>query len=270
MDILERILIAKRKRLQARERQLPLAELKRQLEGKIISRPGKPKLTPHSFHVIAEIKRASPSKGMIPWRHSLEETLQAYESGGASMISILTEEDFFLGGPEDWQRGRMLTSLPLLRKDFILSEYQVMESAVMGADMILLIAGILDTAALPNLLHLTHELGMKALVECRDEKDISRALQAGAKIIGINNRDLRTFRISLGRTQALSSLIPADCLLVSESGIHTPEDAAWVSGQGAQAVLVGESCLLSPDPALHIRSLREAGLGAKVVKPCPG
>ncbi|AFM02017.1 MULTISPECIES: indole-3-glycerol phosphate synthase TrpC [Desulfitobacterium] len=268
MDILERILNEKRKRLRNLEKQTPLSELKRQLKDKVPAIcPEKQGLTPNSFHVIAEIKRASPSQGIIPWRLSLEETLQAYESGGASLISILTEENFFFGGPEDFQKIRSLTSLPLLRKDFIFSEYQVIESSVMGADIILLIAGILDAAALSNLLHLTHELGLRALVECRDEEDISQALKAGAKIIGINNRDLRTFRINLERTQTLSPLIPPNCILVSESGIHTPEDAAFVSKYGAQAVLVGESCLLSPDPALHIRSLREAGLG---VRTCPG
>lgn len=268
MDHLEKIVDQKRKKLRLLEQQVPLSRLKKQLESKAsTTSPKRPtlKLTTNSFQVIAEIKRASPSKGLIPWSHTLEELISAYESGGASIISVLTEEDFFQGGLNDFHKVRSLTTLPLLRKDFLFSEYQILESALLEADMILLIARILDAKTLASLLHLACELGLQSLVECSEERDIERALEAGAKIIGINNRDLSSFQVTLQRTQILSNLVPRDCILVSESGIRTPEDAALVSSYGAHAVLVGESCLGSSDPSLHIRSLREAGLKAQEV-----
>jgi len=270
MDILDRIIQAKRARIKEQEEQTPLSTLSKMLDK---SRPSptkkKPLLSPDSFQVIAEIKRASPSKGILPWHLSLEEYLQAYEAGKAAVISVLTEEDFFLGSAADLQKVRSITSLPLLRKDFIISEYQVLESAVLGADMLLLIPRILSPLKLKSLLNLARELELEALVECSDERDIALALEAGARVLGINNRDLGTFEITLERTRQLSSQIPQECILVSESGIHTPKDAALVSSYGAHAVLVGESCLLAPDPLKHIRSLLEAGQKVKEGSSCP-
>jgi indole-3-glycerol phosphate synthase len=183
--------------------------------------------------------------------------------GGASLLSILTEEDLFLGGTADFKKVRSLTSLPLLRKDFLFSEYQLYESALLGADAILLITAILEDTKLKALLCLAHELGLKALVECRDEQEIVRALDAGASILGINNRDLRTFEINLKRTEELSRLVPAECILISESGILTPQDAAFVARYGADAILVGESCVRSNNPKQHIQALLKAGLHSK-------
>jgi len=264
MDILEKILVQKRKRLRETEKALPFEELvKRWRENPIAYSPRKWLLTQDTFHVVAEIKRASPSKGTIPWEHSLEEIVQNYEAGGASLISILTEEDFFLGGTDDFQKVRSLTSLPLLRKDFLFTEYQLYESALLGADAILLIMAIVDDIKLKSLLHLANKLGLKVLVECRDEQEITRALDAGASILGINNRDLRTFEINLKRTEELSRLVPDDCILISESGIHTPQDAAFVSQYGANAILVGESCVRSSHPSRHIQALLQAGLKKK-------
>jgi indole-3-glycerol phosphate synthase len=213
--------------------------------------------------VIAEIKRASPSKGKIPWALPLEEILRQYEDGGASMISVLTEEDFFQGSNTIFQTVRRLSPLPLLRKDFIFTEYQVYESALLGANVILLITSLLDETKLCPLLELAQTLGLNALVECRDEEDLAKAVSAGATLIGINNRDLRTFEINLNRTEQLGRLIPKECLLVSESGILQPEDAALISHFGADAVLVGESCVRSNHPKNHILALRQAGQKAK-------
>lgn len=264
MDILEKILIQKKMRLRENEKALPFEKLVKRWEESLTAHsPKKWLLTPDSFHVVAEIKRASPSKGIIPWKHSLEEIVQNYQTGGASLLSILTEEDFFLGGTADFIKVRSLTSLPLLRKDFLFTDYQLYESALLGADAILLITAILDGTKLKTLLRLAHELGLKALVECRDEQDITRALDAGASILGINNRDLTTFEINLKRTEELSRLVPDNCLLISESGIHTPQDAAFVSQYGADAILVGESCVRSSHPSQHIQALLQAGLEKK-------
>lgn len=264
MDILEKILTQKRKRLRENERELPFEELVRRWEESPTNySPRKWLLTTNSFQVVAEIKRASPSKGKIPWEHSLEELIQSYETGGASLLSILTEEDFFLGGTDDFKKVRSLTSLPLLRKDFLFTEYQLYESALMEADAILLITAILEDTQLKVLLRLAHELGLKALVECRDEQEVKRSLDAGASLLGINNRDLRTFKIDLKRTEELSRLVPDDCLLISESGIQTPEDAAFVSRYGADAILVGDSCVRSRHPSQHIQALLQAGLKEK-------
>lgn len=264
MNILEKVLVQKRRRLKERENRLPFQELlKRYEENKTSPKnlvpPRQWLLTPHRFHIVAEVKRASPSKGNIPWSLSLEEIVQSYESGGVSMISVLTEEDLFLGGIPDFEHVRRLTSLPLLRKDFIFTEYQLYESALIGADAILLIVSILEDNRLKVLHRLAHELGLKALVECRDEHEIHRALEAGAEILGINNRDLRTFEIDLNRTRELGLLVPDDCILISESGIHTPQDAATVSCYGADAILVGESCVHSSNPSQHIAALLRAG-----------
>lgn len=273
MNILEKIVVQKAKRLEQLQESLPFAQLVKRVEQKQrysqvtvekLRISSKSLLTPGTFHIIAEIKRASPSKGRIPWALPLEEILQQYETGGASLLSVLTEEDFFLGSSEDFQTVRQLTALPLLRKDFLFTEYQLYESALLGADAILLIASLLEESKLRSLIYLAEQLSLQPLVECRDEREISKALNAGATFLGINNRDLRTFEINLKRTEELSYLIPKDCLLVSESGIHSPEDAARVSRYGADAILVGESCVRSSYPAEHIRTLLQAGRTEKL------
>lgn len=266
MNILEKIILKKNERLKQLKETVPLAQIIKRLEDEKHSPHYSTRkffLTPDRFHVIAEVKKASPSKGQIPWVLSLEDIIQQYEIGGASLISILTEEDFFLGSPTLFQTIRQMTQLPLLRKDFIFTEYQLYESVLLGADAILLITSVLEDPMLHSLIDLARQLSLTSLVECRDEKEIERALQAGATFIGINNRDLRTFEIDLKRTEKLSRLIPKDCFLVSESGILQPSDAALVSRFGANAILVGESCVRSSQPEEHIRALLEAGQAEK-------
>lgn len=273
MNILEKIVVQKGKRLEQLQESLPFAQLVKRVEQKLRNpqiivekqlKSSRSILTPGTFHVIAEIKRASPSKGRIPWALPLEEILHQYETGEASLLSVLTEEDFFLGSSEDFQTVRQLTALPLLRKDFLFTEYQLYESALLGADAILLIASLLEESKLRSLIHLANQLSLQPLVECRNEREISKALNAGATFLGINNRDLRTFEINLRRTEELSQFIPKNCLLVSESGIHGPEDAARASRYGADAILVGESCVRSSCPAEHIRTLLQAGRTEKL------
>lgn len=290
MSILDQILESKKKRLREDMKALPLAELRNQLSQ--LSHQHQPQLKEkhqlenspsqdltnqgatnqdlrqlfQPFGVIGEIKRASPSKGQIPWQLTLPELVGAYEEGGVSLISVLTEEDYFQGGKEDFRQVRSLTQLPLLRKDFIFTEYQIWESAYLGANMILLIASLYDQETLKRHLSLTKELGMEALIECGSAEEVSMAIAAGGTFFGINNRDLKTFQVSLQTTQDLASLIPSHCLLISESGIHSPEDAFQVSLYGAHGILVGESCVRSSDPSSHVRSLLEAGLKAKLSK----
>lgn len=262
MNILEKIMAKKNERLKQLQETIPFSQIIKRWEDEHQSFPHPSRgfsLTPDHFHVIAEVKKASPSKGQIPWALSLEDLVHQYEISGASLISVLTEEDFFLGSPTLFQTIRQMTTLPLLRKDFIFTEYQLYESALLGADVILLITSLLEDQKLNLLIDLAQQLGLRPLVECRDEKEIMRALQAGATFLGINNRDLRTFEIDLKRTEKLCRLIPNDCFIVSESGILQPSDAALVSQFGANAILVGESCVRSSQPDEHIRALLKAG-----------
>src|SRR5215212_910795 len=176
-------------------------------------------------NVIAEFKRASPSKGEIRAGASVAETVRAYERGGAAAVSVLTEEDYFRGSLGDLQEAKANTRLPALRKDFIFDEYQVFESAAAGADALLLIVAALEDEALAKLLRLTEEeLGMDALVEVHTADELSRALAAGARVVGVNNRDLRTFEVSLETSVELAKRAPACTLLVSESGIRGAGD----------------------------------------------
>lgn len=258
-NILSTIMVQKQKRLQQAQENCSLNQLYHQLEA-IPSSPrrGWP-LSPESFEVIAEVKRASPSLGPIPWNLTLTDLVQAYQGGGAGVISVLTEEDFFHGSLDDLQQVRKISKLPILRKDFLWTEYQLVESRLVGADVVLLIMSLLDTALLKKLLLLAKKLGLEALVECRDRAEVERAVSVGAQTIGINNRDLRTFEVRPEKTLELCRLIPAECVVVSESGIKTSEDVKRLAATGVNAVLVGESFLRSRDPSEYIARLKEEG-----------
>lgn len=209
-------------------------------------------------NVIAEFKRASPSKGEIRADASAAETARAYERGGAAAISVLTEEDHFRGSLQDFAEVRRSTMLPLLRKDFIFDEYQVFESAAAGADAILLIVAALDDKALAGLRRLAEgELGMDALVEVHTAEELRRASAAGASIIGVNNRDLRSFKVSLETSVELARLAPADAILVSESGIGDAGDVRRLRACGFKAFLVGETLMRAGRPEDALRSLVE-------------
>jgi len=257
-DVLERILASKSKRLRAAEEKCSLRSLWQRLEQEVP--PPRPwALAAQRFDVIAEIKRASPSLGKIAWSCSLEQLVAAYAAGGAAAISVLTEEDFFQGSLADLRHVRSLTSRPVLRKDFLWTDYQLVESRVCGADAILLIACLLDGQTLRRLITLAGELQLQVLVECHDRREVELALGAGAQVIGINNRNLHNFAVRLETTVELSTLVPANCVLVSESGIQRPEDAALVARSGANAVLVGESCVRQGDPGAHVAALLKQG-----------
>jgi indole-3-glycerol phosphate synthase len=205
--------------------------------------------------LIAEIKRASPSKGILRKDVDLLGTVASFVAGGAHAISVLTDERFFSGTLDDLTRVSQYGSLPTLRKDFLIDPYQVYEAVVAGASSALLIVGIVDDLELADLIALQRSLGMEPQVEVHDESEVERALRAGARIVGVNNRDLRNFSVDLATTERLRPLIPRDCILVSESGIHSRADVVRLQEAGVQAVHIGESLMTSEDPALAIRRL---------------
>lgn len=209
--------------------------------------------------VIAEIKRASPSRGVLASDLDAARQAAIYEAAGARAVSVLTEPHHFRGSLVDLEAARAACALPVLRKDFLTEEWEIWEARAHGADAVLLIAALLDVTALRGLRMLAEELGMAALVEAHDEAEVDAALASGATLLGINNRDLRTFQVDLGTTVRLMDRVPHDVLVVSESGIATRDDVRRVADAGARAVLVGESLVRDPDPAARLRHLLGTG-----------
>jgi indole-3-glycerol phosphate synthase len=208
--------------------------------------------------IIGEIKKASPSKGVLARNFDPMRLARQYEAGGAAALSVLTDQPFFQGSLEDLRAARGACGLPVLRKDFTLDEGHVLEAAAHGADAILLIAAILDEAAMRGLRELAAGYGMAALVEVHDERELDKALDAGAEIIGVNNRDLNTFQVTLETSLSLAARIPAEVLKVSESGIDCAQDVRRLMDAGYQAFLVGEHLMKSSDPAGALRALLTA------------
>ena len=208
--------------------------------------------------VIAEFKRASPSKGVINAGMEPAERAVAFETGGAAAMSVLTEPDHFMGSPDDLRAARAATSLPALRKDFTLDTAHIWEARVMGADAVLLIVAILDDALLAELLGTAAQAGLAALVEVHSREETARAMDAGARIVGVNNRDLHTFDVDLATSEDISLLLDGVDVRVAESGVKGPRDAARLRAAGYDALLVGEYLSRSPDPAVAISGLRGA------------
>ena len=212
-------------------------------------RPFAEALTQRKPAIIAEIKKASPSKGLLQPDFHPAFIAHAYEQGGAACLSVLTEKQFFQGSLLDLDAARAAVSLPVLRKDFTLDRIQVFEAVANGADAILLIAAILDTHQLQTLRELASSFGLASLVEVHDAPELQKAVDSGARIIGVNNRDLNTFQVSLDTSLRLSYLMPADVIRVSESGIASAADIELLSGAGFAAFLVGETLMRSLNPA---------------------
>jgi indole-3-glycerol phosphate synthase len=210
-----------------------------------------------SINIIAEIKRRSPSRGVIREDFDPVRIAESYASGGAAALSVLCEEDFFGGSLEHLEAIRERVELPLLRKDFIFDEYQLYEATLAGADAVLLIVAILDDELLQRLIALGRELGLDALVEVHSEDQMERAARAGASIIGVNNRDLTTFRVDLKTSQRLAALAPKGATLVSESGISARSDIEMLQTAGFSAFLVGEHLMRAENPGDALRSLIE-------------
>jgi indole-3-glycerol phosphate synthase len=256
-DILERIVSATRLAIERRRIDTSLGQLEarvadappvRDFRAALEKGPG--------LGVIAEVKKASPSAGVLRADFDPVAIAEIYETNGANAISVLTEEPFFQGHLSYLTAIRQAVALPVLRKDFILDRYQVVEARIAGADAVLLIAEILSAKELPALLKQIHELGMQALVELYDRANLPRVLDAGAKLVGVNNRDLRTFVTSLDHTLDLVRDIPPDCCLVSESGIRTRADMLRLEAAGVKAVLIGETFMRAPVIGQKLRELR--------------
>jgi indole-3-glycerol phosphate synthase len=246
--ILDDIVAYKVGEIAAARARLPDSELGRRAEAMPPARDFRAALMAGpGVRVIAEVKRASPSAGVIRADFDPVATARAYERGGAACVSVLTDEPSFHGHLSYLEAIRPAVGLPLLRKDFILDRHQLLEARVAGADAVLLIAEILPGEALPRLLRQAHELGLQALVELYDRENLPRVLDSGARLVGINNRDLRTFRTSLGHTLGLAAGVPPEVCLVSESGIRDRGDVLRLRQAGVRAILVGETLMRAAD-----------------------
>ncbi len=254
--ILDEIVAAKRLEIERAKRDLPEPKLRDRLDDAPPTRDFLAALaSSDSIGLIAEVKKASPSKGIIRADFDPVAIARIYQEHGASCISVLTDRPYFQGSLEYLSQIRPVVELPLLRKDFILDTYQLLEARAAGADAVLLIAECLDDGPLQQLHDATIELGMTPLVELYEPANLPRVLDIGAKLIGINNRDLRTFKTDLAHTIRLCGQIPADRLVVSESGIRTNRDVQRLEAAGVGAILVGESLMASPDIGTAVDAL---------------
>lgn len=259
--ILDRILARTAVDVAARKRALPLAALNQAAARRPAPLGFTAALRGADISVIAEVKRASPSRGVFPVEVDPAEVAHAYIHGGAAAISVLTDEPFFEGSLDDLAVVATVAHgagrpVPVLRKDFVLDPYQIVEARAFGADAVLLIVAALDDARLAELLDCAGEVGLDALVEVHDEAEMERAAAAGATLIGINNRDLRTFEIDLAVSERLAGNAPKGAVLVGESGVFTADDASRLRRAGVAAVLVGEGLIVAADRAAAVRALR--------------
>lgn len=253
--ILDKILATKRREVARQKQLVPQRYLEARIREASPPRPFRDGLRGEHVAVIAEVKRASPSKGILAPNFDPVAVARRYEAGGAAAVSVLTDEPYFGGELAFLPRVKDVTSKPVLRKDFIIDPYQVWEARAWRADALLLIVAALKPDELRSLLALTWELGMEALVEVHTERELDVALEAGARVVGINNRNLATFETGLEVTEALAPRVPGSVILVSESGIASADDAARVARAGADAVLVGESLMRHPDPEQLLREM---------------
>jgi indole-3-glycerol phosphate synthase len=263
-SVLGQIVARTRVRIHERRRELPLDRILSVAPTPGGRRPFLPAIArPGGFNVIAEFKRRSPSRGVLREDLSPVYVAQGYEIAGAAALSVLTEEEFFGGSLDDLQQARMATLLPTLRKDFVVDPYQVWEAWIAGADGVLLIAAVLSDQELRVLMSAAAEAGIDALVEVHDRAELERALGLGARLVGVNNRDLRTMVVSLDTALELAPFVPDDVVAVAESGIRTGADLRRLRDAGYNAFLVGEHLMTSPDPRAALEALLE---DAKIVQ----
>ena len=258
-DILDRIVAVKREEVAAARAREPLEALRARAQARGDVRGFEAALRRRVHEggagVVAEVKRASPSKGLLRDPFDPPAIARSYEAAGAACLSVLTDERFFQGAPAHLVQARQACGLPVLRKDFVVDLYQVYEARVIGADAILLIAACLGDGEMSEFAACATALGMDVLVEVHDEGELERALALDAGLLGINNRNLRTFEVSLHTTLALRDRVPAQRLLVTESGILTRDDVQHMRAQGVNAFLVGEAFMRAPDPGAALASL---------------
>jgi indole-3-glycerol phosphate synthase len=259
--VLERILESRRAEVEHRKRVLPETALKYGVKAAQPLRNFCAALERDALNVLAELKPASPSRGVIRDPFDPVALAQNLESAGASALSVLTEGEFFLGSLKNMRDARQVVRLPVLRKDFIFDSWQVWESRANDADSFLLIVAILGDGELRELMALGRELGMEPLVEVHDGEELDRALAAGARIIGVNNRDLKTLKVNVETSFKLIERIPDECIAVSESGLRTHDDLVKLRAAGFDAFLVGTHLMLSSDPAAALRALLSPAAG---------
>ncbi len=255
--ILDDIVEKRREQLEEEKENFPLEDMKEMaLNSRRVSLDFKAALKADGISIISEVKKASPSRGIISEDFRPTEQAKAYEEAGADAISCLTEEHFFKGADKYLADIRASVNLPILRKDFIFDEYQIYEAKVLGADAVLLIAAILSEEELIKLSRLAASLGLFCLTEVHNEEELQKVVRCKCDIIGINNRDLKTFHVDLNTTKRLAKLVPYDAVLVSESGMKNGNDIKEVKEYGADAVLIGETLMLSGDIKNTINELR--------------
>ena len=256
---LDRILVEKRAAVTAAKREVPLGHIRelaeQRREQSLNCRDFAAALAQQGLGVIAELKQASPSRGLLCSDYRPREIAEGYEKAGAVALSVLTDQQFFLGSLHHLAAVRQATTLPILRKDFIVDQYQVYESVAARADALLLIVAALEDKDLRELIELSNRLQIAALVEVHSEEEVARALDSGAGIIGINNRDLRTFEVDLETSLRLRTSIPRGCLTVSESGISAPADLKRLADAGFDAVLIGERLITQSNPGRALSEL---------------
>ena len=252
---LETVVERTRAEVEARRHQVPAAELESRLGPSRRGRPFSEALIDEGISLIAEMKRASPSRGPIRPGASVSDVVSAYQRAGASAVSVLTEPNWFGGSLDDLVEARAACDLPLLRKDFVVDEYQLLEARVAGADAVLLIVAALERGRMEELMAAASDLGLDALVEVHDEKEVEVAVEAGAELIGINNRDLHSLEVDLETTFELLADVPAGTVVVAESGITENEDVERLERAGVDAILVGEALMRADDPVRAVREL---------------
>ena len=265
-DILQRIVASKREEVSAWMGQRTLAEVQASAKARPAAldftgalrgpRPRGVQGVRSPVHIIAELKRRSPSKGAFPWHGDVARQVRAYEQGGASAVSVVTDGPFFGGSDALLEEVKSAIGLPVLQKEFLLEPWQVFHARALGADACLLIAAILPGGQLGEMLAATREAGIHALVEVIDAEEFDRASDAGAAVIGVNNRDLRTFTIDHGRTERLLARYGEEQVCIAESGIHTRADVERLLEAGVDGFLIGEALMTSEDPAAHLGTLR--------------
>ena len=256
--ILDEIAAYTRTRVEALKKHKSLYDVRDEAEGRPAGKDFYGALATPGLSVIAELKQASPSKGLIApdFERIFLDKARQYEEGGAAAISCLTEPKFFLGSDEYLRKVRAAVQLPILRKDFTINEYQIYEAKCLGADAVLLICSLLSESQLAEYLCQAHELGLSALVEAHDADEVGAAIAAGAGIIGVNNRNLKDFSVNPLNSLRLREQIPSDKIFVAESGIAKASDCAGLKAAGVQAVLVGEALMRSADPAAMLKEMR--------------
>ncbi len=259
MSVLDEIMVGVRADVESRQHVVPLDELKARAAKRACTIDGVTALRRDAVTVIAEVKRSSPSRGDLAPIVDPAGLAHAYEEGGAAAVSVLTERRRFNGSLEDLEAVRKAVEIPLLRKDFIYSSYQLWEALAYGADLVLLIVAALDQSALVSLVERAHSLGLTPLVEVHDEREVDRAVDAGAQVVGVNARDLRTLEVDRTVFARLAPRIPPGVVKVAESGVRGPHDLFAYASAGADAVLVGEGLVTDKDPRQAVADLVTAG-----------